>query len=591
MPSSQISHQDPELGQTSSGSSSIKEKAEPQLYAGPIDPARRPDVFQEGFEDVSVTDDDHDNELLRKMGYQPVLHRSFEFFESFAASFASLDVVSGVRLTFSWGISFGGPAAYWSAMLVTGFCSIVTAACLAEICSALPAAGSIYLWAAESAGPRFGRFVSFLVAWWSTTAWTTFVASITQSTANFIFAEVSTFNNPWPTNDSDVKFRAVQWIVAEVLLVFTILLNQVPPRYYKWIFKASMLLMFIDYVMNIIWVPVATSKKPDGFRSAKWVFTETIYDQAGYIKEVDDANGNPIASLSKIVPKGWQWCLSYFATAGVIVGYDASGHIAEETKDASIKAARGIFYSTVTSFIVAFSLAILYLFCCPDLDTFTAILYNDNSPQPFVNFYSYLLGRGGHVVMNVVIILEIFLNGVVSVLACSRLVFAVSRDGVLPFSNWISQVSKTGQPKNAITVIYIVSALLLCTILPSAVAFTSLVSAAGAPSFAAYAVLAFCRLFITRDKFPKGRWSLGWLSKPCLVITLVYNLFALVVNVSPYTYPVTGPSFNYAVVIMGGVSIFAIICTIVIPKSRWVANRYRYESDSEHSASVKELKV
>lgn len=56
----------------------------------------------------------------------------------------------------------------------------ITAAVLAEICSALPVSGSIYIWAAESAGPKYARFFGFLVAWWSTTAWMTFTAGNCQ---------------------------------------------------------------------------------------------------------------------------------------------------------------------------------------------------------------------------------------------------------------------------------------------------------------------------------------------------------------------------------------------------------------------------
>jgi translation initiation factor 5B len=56
----------------------------------------------------------------------------------------------------------------------------ITAAVLAEVCSALPLSGSIYIWAAESAGPKRARFFGFLVAWWSTTAWMTFTAGNCQ---------------------------------------------------------------------------------------------------------------------------------------------------------------------------------------------------------------------------------------------------------------------------------------------------------------------------------------------------------------------------------------------------------------------------
>lgn len=65
--------------------------------------------------------------------------------------------------------------------MITIVFMLITAAVLAEICSALPLSGSIYIWAAESAGPKYARFFGFLVAWWSCTAWMTFTASNCQA--------------------------------------------------------------------------------------------------------------------------------------------------------------------------------------------------------------------------------------------------------------------------------------------------------------------------------------------------------------------------------------------------------------------------
>lgn len=62
-------------------------------------------------------------------------------------------------------------------------------------------------------------------------------------------------------------------------------------------------------------------------------------------------------------PSGWNWCLSYLATAGVLIGFDASGHVAEETRNASVTAARGIFWSTVVSGVGGLGTVILFLFC------------------------------------------------------------------------------------------------------------------------------------------------------------------------------------------------------------------------------------
>ena len=98
-----------------------------------------------------------------------------------------------------------------------------------------------------------------------------------------------------------------------------------------------------------------------------------------------------------------------------MTGFDASGHIAEETKHARydakyfvlhekadlshrVVAARGIFGSAVATGICGFTTAILFLFCTPDID----ILFSLNAPQPFVQIYALALGRGGSVFMTII---------------------------------------------------------------------------------------------------------------------------------------------------------------------------------------------
>ena len=108
-----------------------------------------------------------------------------------AYSWLTTSYSSGIFL----GLEAGGPLATWYAVCLGGLiCDAdpqfahrvtyiismifmwITAAVMAEICSALPLSGSIYVWSAESAGPKYGRFFGFIVAWWSCTAWMTFAA-------------------------------------------------------------------------------------------------------------------------------------------------------------------------------------------------------------------------------------------------------------------------------------------------------------------------------------------------------------------------------------------------------------------------------
>lgn len=79
-----------------------------------------------------------------------------------------------------------------SSFIIVIIFMMITAGVLAEICSALPLSGSIYIWAAESAGPNYARFFGFLVAWWSTTAWMTFTAGNCQ-----VRSQVWQFRTPY----------------------------------------------------------------------------------------------------------------------------------------------------------------------------------------------------------------------------------------------------------------------------------------------------------------------------------------------------------------------------------------------------------
>jgi len=298
------------------------------------------------------------------------------------------------------------------------------------------------------------------------------VASNTQGTADFILSELAVFSVDFPgqggLDNSNIKFRAVVWASSEVLLVLALITNYMPPRAYRWVFRFSFFIIMLDFFVTFVWLPIGVARTY-GFQSAEWVFTET-YNGTG-------------------APAGWNWLLSLLFTSGVLTGFDASGHVAEETQQASLKAARGIFWGCVATGVLAFPTLLLFLFCSPSLD----VLFGLAAPQPFVLLYSAALGRGGQFVLTIIAIVGLFVNTSVAIVAASRLVFAVARDGVLPGSKWIGYVDADGQPRHAVHFIGIVSAVLLCTILPSAVAFTSLVSAGAVPTICAYGLIPLCR--------------------------------------------------------------------------------------------------
>ena len=148
--------------------------------------------------------------------------------------------------------------------------------------------------------------------------------------------------------------------------------------------------------------------------------------------------------------------------------------------------------------------------------------------------------------MTVIAIIGLFINTSIAIVAASRLVFAVARDGILPGSAWIGKVDKNGQPKNAVLFIGIIASILLCAILPSTVAFTSLISAGAVPTIAAYSLIPTLRLIFTPGDFKDAKWSCGRYSTFFCYVAGIFNLFLLTTLLSPYVYPVTPQTFNFA---------------------------------------------
>jgi len=481
-----------------------------------------------------------DNIDLQKLGYKSVLARGWGGFDNFACSFSALYCIGGIRVLFSIALNNGGPTAMWSSWISGSILSIITAATLAEACSAYPAAGSIYYWAFRSwGGGKLGRFVSFLVASWTLVAWTAFLATDSFGVANYLITEVYIFNpnTSFPYDNFDVRARAVAWAFSLIFLAIATSMNFLPPRSYAWVFRAGVLVIAIDMVLNLVWLPIGVSQTY-GFQSAEFVFTSTY-------------NGGDTSP-------GLNWVLSWYLVTSCLVGEDASGHVAEETVSAKKAAARGVFWATVASAICGFPIILIFLFCVPPLEIF----YDTGAPQPFINMYALALGPRAHVVATVVAMIGAILNTSISLVAVSRLVFAIARDSVFPFSNALYRVSKDKQPHNAVIFIAVIAALLLCTQLPSQVAFASLTSTSAAGSIAAYGLVGFGRAFITRKTFQPSFFNLGRFGVLFAVITFIWNGFAFAALCAPQygdaLLLTDAGLFNYAIVVMAGVTAIAL---------------------------------
>jgi translation initiation factor 5B len=92
--------------------------------------------------------------------------------------------------------------------------------------------------------------------------------------ANYIVSQVAVWEVSFPggIGNNNIKWRAVIWAIAESLLILSVAINYLSPKIYSGIFKFGIVMMMLDFLLCIIWLPVGVSQTY-GFRSAKDVFT------------------------------------------------------------------------------------------------------------------------------------------------------------------------------------------------------------------------------------------------------------------------------------------------------------------------------
>ena len=109
----------------------------------------------------------HDEYHLATLGHKQEFFRSLGFFESWAATFTSMNFVSGIPALFGFVMYTGGPEAAFANWTMIGGLSRCVSLVIAEIAAALPTAGGIYYWSYRLGGEEWGPFWSWMTAWWN----------------------------------------------------------------------------------------------------------------------------------------------------------------------------------------------------------------------------------------------------------------------------------------------------------------------------------------------------------------------------------------------------------------------------------------
>ncbi|MEP6797135.1 MAG: amino acid permease [Lapillicoccus sp.] len=468
---------------------------------------------------------DADATLLAQLGYKQELHRGMSGFSNFAVSFSIISILSGAITTYYLAMDAGGPVAMTIGWPVVGIFVLCVALAMAEVCSSYPTAGGLYFWAG-----RLARSNKRLWAWY--VGWFNFLGEVAVTAAIDYGAAITwmaLLNLVFGVNVSLVStFVAFVIIIGlhGLLNTFGVNLVRVLSNVSAWWHLAG-----VAVIVAIL------AFVPDRHQSLSWTFTE-------FRNETGFSNGV------------YAFLIGLLMAQYTFTGYDASAHVAEETRGAAIEAPKGIVRSVWVSIIAGWVLLIAITAAIQD---YAAERATDTGLPPAQIFIDAAGGTLGKLMLFICAIAQFFC-GMASVTANSRMSYAFSRDGALPGSRlWAKVNPRTGTPTNSIWLCVVCSVILTLPALHTVVAFAAVTSIAVIGLYIAYAVPVFLRR--RNPGFREGPWTLGRWSAPIGWIAVVWVVFIVILFMLPAYAPGTfgDNTFNYAPIAVVAVLVFATV--------------------------------
>ena len=138
-----------------------------------------------------------------------------------------------------------------------------------------------------------------------------------------------------------------------------------------------------------------------------------------------------------------------------MTGFEAAADMSEETNNPKNTVPKSIKNSLISSGILGLIIIILS----------TVFLSTNNYEKINNNYLTDMLrfefGMPIYLLTLIFIIIAIFACGVACMATASRLIFSMSRDSILPKSNWLSYVDNNKSPSNSLLFIGIISTLFI----------------------------------------------------------------------------------------------------------------------------------
>jgi amino acid transporter len=486
----------------------------------------------------NTTDDER---LLASLGYKQELNRTWSSFSNFAISFSIISILSGCFTTFGQAWNNGGPLAISIGWPLISALILIIGFCMAELASAYPTSGGIYWWASKLGGAKAGFF----------TGWLNFIgllavnASVAYGAATFLNMTLGAYSPGYATSFFHGDYIQQQFFWFVMIMILITVLNIFSSQIQATLNNISVW-WHVFGAAAIILILIIT---PTEHQDLKWMFTTKI-NNSGF-------EGNNMYWFY-VLPLG------FLLTQYTITGFDASAHLSEETHDADVAAAKGIWKSIFYSAIGGYILLMAFLSAATKPDIVSSF-------DPVVNPYgsgsviAILFNALSPVMFKLVLVIstagQLFCS-IACLTSCSRMMFAFSRDGAIPGHKHWSKVNKNHVPANAVLMSALIGVLITLPALwksPRGIptAFYAIVSVSVIGLYLAFLIPIWLR-WRAGNNFTPGRWTLGnkykWMNIVAIIEIVIIAIY-FVLPFEPAAVPgdknFTWVAVNYAPILVG----------------------------------------
>ncbi len=447
-----------------------------------------------------------DNSDLASFGYRQELQRSMGSFSSFAAGFSYISILTGLFQMFHLGYGVAGPGFFWTwpFVLVGQF---LVALCFAELASRFPLSGGVYQWAKFTGNPFFGWMTGwiYLACLVVTLAAVAMALQVSLPQISPSFQVIGTSDDP-----KSVAINAI--LLGSILVVISTIVNV---RGIKLLAVINNIGVFAE-LMGIIFLIVL-------------LYLNRVRSPIEAVVQIKN-NG----SLFNAFPDLKTLLAATALTASyVLYGFDTAGTLAEETHDPRKKAPRAILQALLAAGVAGLLVLLFALMAAPDLGN--PALGNISGGLPML--VKSVLGETAGSLFLCIVIFAIIVCTFAVQSGAVRLMFAMGRDGFMPYSKSLSEVSPKTQTPVLATVLCGLGAIVILGVnLQFPKVFELVTSIAILWANLAYWIVVALqlknRIALARNggdadaKFSLGKWGF-----PVNILALAWSSF-MVINVS-----------------------------------------------------------